>query len=129
MSHSPGYEAVVDHLLAQKADPDQQDPRGRTPLFLAVADGANELCVSHMLKFAKNLNPHDNHGVTVLNLATRNNIVWAAKLLLAAGADPKHGDSFGGSAWDEAKDGGHAALRALFNITTIQTTPVGASEL
>jgi len=33
----------------------KQDPRGRTPLFFAVSDGASEGVIKELLKYAKNV--------------------------------------------------------------------------
>jgi len=127
--HAGDVEAVVEHLLKQRADPDIQDPRGRTALFFAVADLASDECVKELVKYAKNLDPHDTHGVTALNVATRKGNIPAMKVLMAAGADPHRGDSFGGSAYHEAEVSRNNDVRKLFNLSTIQVNAPGAGEL
>jgi len=129
MRHENNYEAVVEYLLLQRANADAEDPRGRSALFFAVSDGASEACVKSILKYAKKLNTHDTHGVTAINVATRKGNIPAIKALLAAGADAKKGDSFGGSALNEAQDSSNNEIRTLFNLTARQPTPKVAGEL
>lgn len=82
-----GFQAVVEVLLANKADVNAQTRSGNTPLLLA-AQGNNSKIVSLLLDHKADVNMQNNDGETPLSIAADRGQLENVKLLLAAGANP-----------------------------------------
>lgn len=109
-------EAVVDVLLASRANPDYEDSRGRTPLFFAALEGLPGAVKSLLKAGATKVHTNDGNGVSAINHATRRNHIEVVKELLAARANPHQQDAFGGTAFTEAskmEEPEHAEIRRL----------------
>jgi ankyrin repeat protein len=114
--------AVVELLLANRADADATDERGRSPLFFAAKFGKDEAAFTKILGAAKNLEVTNERGVSPLNIAVRTEKVHAVKALIARGADKYHGDSFGGHAAASAANSDVDEIRFAFNLSKKTTT-------
>lgn len=102
LTRKKDYKKIVDLLISQKADVDFKDDRGRTPLFYAVKNGDIAMMKLLKEKGAKNMDPHESHGVTALARAVRDDHLEAANLLMEWKADVHFKDGFG-----------HSVLQAL----------------
>mmetsp|Transcript_55750 Transcript_55750/g.90205 ORF Transcript_55750/g.90205 Transcript_55750/m.90205 type:complete len:270 (-) Transcript_55750:163-972(-) len=113
----PNLIAIGQYLIAQGADVDLQDRRGRTPLFFAARFGNIDL-VKDMLKVTKNLRPTDQNGVTALYHAARQGHAAVCSLMIAAGAaDPMVA---------ELEPDMDSAMRAAFGLGATTTTTTAA---
>ena len=111
-------------LLDAGADVNLSDVLGRSPLYLACADGGCEL-VELLLERGANVHIHDSTGVSPLMSASRYGMSYwrtgerrssVAQLLLDAGADPNHADSYGNTALLLATDDNMTGLDESGNI-------------
>lgn len=80
-----GQPAVVEALLAAKADPNKASYLSRTPLHWAAASGAADI-ISMLAKSGARVDAVDGYDETPLDYAAEAGQVAAAKALLAAGA-------------------------------------------
>ena len=81
------FQAVVEVLLANKADVNMQDGSGNTPLRFAAVN-AHAKIVKMLLAAGANPNVQNKSGQTPLNAAAQLGLPEITKLLLAGGANP-----------------------------------------
>ena len=109
---------AIDRLVELRACVDADPYRG-TPLAWAAVNG-REAAVSRLLELGADPNgrgtfggPDHGEGVTALHLAAQAGRTGAARILVAAGADPSLRDGLHDSpAWGWAEFGGHPGLAA-----------------
>jgi len=103
------------YLLQKKADPNIRDPKGNTPLSLAVMAGREDL-VDLLLAYRANPNLANSSGQTPLILAVNAREEPIARKLIDKGADPDQRDNLAGlSARDYAlRDSRNPQMVALF---------------
>lgn len=82
-----GRTGVIELLLAQHADPNQSDGKGRTPLLLAAASGDAQ-CLALLLESGASTSAQDKFGRTALWIACGQGWRDGVKALLARGAKP-----------------------------------------
>jgi len=102
---SRGFPAVVEVLLAAKADMNAPDSDGNTPLHAAVANRQNKI-TQMLLAAGANPNVKNQPGSTPLMLAPGSASVDTLKQLLAAGADPNLTNNNGRTALSCAAEAG-----------------------
>jgi ankyrin repeat protein len=83
-------------LELPKADANERDRDGRTPLFIGVMKGHSDV-INLLLSNGADVNAGDNNGETALHFAARFFQVTAAEQLLAAGASVGARDNHGNS--------------------------------
>eukprot|EP00930_Biecheleria_cincta_P099303 TRINITY_DN9093_c0_g1_i1.p1 TRINITY_DN9093_c0_g1~~TRINITY_DN9093_c0_g1_i1.p1 ORF type:complete len:296 (+),score=47.17 TRINITY_DN9093_c0_g1_i1:144-1031(+) len=111
---------VALYLLANRADPDAADTRGRTPLYFAVKHNYSSI-VKEMLKTAKNLETADGNGVQALTRAVWMEYTPIVRDLIKAGHPIAQGMAAASGddvSWE---------IKQLFNLTTTTTTTTRAS--
>jgi ankyrin repeat protein len=110
-----GHKEVAELLIAEGADVNAKDTRGRTPIDLAINQGRKEMAkllasksgdvslyiaayigdlqtVEKFIDRSANLDAKDQKGKTALHYAAKAGEIGAAKLLIAKGADVNAGD-------------------------------------
>lgn len=90
-------------LMRQGAKPDTlRSPAGRTALHIAAAYYACEPLCAALLEAGADINARTNDGATPLMLAALSAKLRLVKFLISKGADPKHKDKAGKTAYDYA---------------------------
>lgn len=115
-----GEVQVVQRLLAQKADVDAQDSRGRTALIAAAYN--NHLDVAEVLITAgADVNIQDNTQQSAYLIATSEvgDDPRLLNLTLQHGADVRSLDSYNGTGLIRAADRGHVAIVQALLVTPI----------
>ncbi|CAE7028718.1 Kidins220 [Symbiodinium natans] len=107
-------EATVRTLLEKPQDPDGEDARGRTALYLAAHTG-NEGITKLLLEAAAdaNLTVKDRGETPPLLAAATTGHVEAARLLINSGADKEKGNVWGTTPLLAACEGGHLDIARL----------------
>lgn len=83
-----GYDGIVEKLLTAKADPDQHDANGDTPLIAAIRQGHVNTAKILIERDADVSVANPYTGTTPLVAAVRRDLTETAALLLTKGADP-----------------------------------------
>ena len=108
-----GQKGMVDLLLAHGADVDANDTLHHTPLWYALDRGYGAV-VKTLVAGGANVNIRDRQdGKTPLQASFRWPDTQAAKLLLAAGADPNVGDQWGRTVLHDAVSEGYLSIAEL----------------
>lgn len=106
---SQGDKAAIERLLAEGADIDATDSRGRTSAMIAVHSG--QLDVFNLLvERGANVNIRDNNLDNPLLFASAAGQLAFVKASIAAGADTTITNRFGGTALIPAADRGHVEI-------------------
>lgn len=106
---SEGDKAAIDKLLAEGADIDATDSRGRTSAMIAVH--SHQLDIFNLLvEHGANINIRDNNLDNPLLFASAAGHLDFVKAAIAAGADTTITNRFGGTALIPAADRGHVEI-------------------
>lgn len=108
-----GYSAVVRQLLDDGVDPNLTDQRGRSPLWLAAANGCKSVVQTLLHTGAVDMERKCENGRSPLFVAVENGHQAVARLLLGEGASLTLQDNDGRNALSIAKDRGYTAVVKL----------------
>jgi uncharacterized protein len=104
-----GNITTVQRILAEGADINVQDARGRTPILAATH--ANQVeTVRALIQAGADVNIRDDRKDNVLLYAGAEGLLDILRLAIAAGADTKITNRFGGTALIPAAERGHVAI-------------------
>ncbi|MFC5653128.1 ankyrin repeat domain-containing protein [Paenibacillus solisilvae] len=101
-----GKTEEVLQLIAQGADINERDSRGRTPLMAAV-HGNKPAAVQAIINAGADINLQDNRQDNPLLYAGAEGLLEILQILIRAGADTRITNRFGGTALIPAADRGH----------------------
>lgn len=106
---SQGDKAAIERLLAEGADIDATDSRGRTSAMIAVHSGLLDV-FNLLVERGANINIRDNNLDNPLLFASAAGQLAFVKASIAAGADTTITNRFGGTALIPAADRGHVEI-------------------
>lgn len=109
-------EQLLDILLKYKADINQTDYDGKTPLHYAVSSGDLKR-VKYFVEHGSNVNVKDRDGITPLHIATIDKNYDIISYLLSKKADKLSKDMNGVSPFDIAKAGGDVDILKIYGIS------------
>ena len=112
-----GAPGIVTFLLGNRADVDQANDAGWTPLMMAARFSTRTDVIDALVSAGADVNARNRDGLTALMLAAANEApaaVAIAKKLLDAGADPEAADRSGRTAALVAVRSGHSAAMVRF---------------
>lgn len=109
-------EQLLDILLKYKADINQTDYDGKSPLHYAAASGELNR-VKYFVEHGSNINPKDRDGITPLHIATVDKNYDIVSYLLSKKADKLSKDMNGVNPFDIAKASGDVDLLKIYGIT------------
>jgi ankyrin repeat protein len=104
-----GDTAAIQRLLAEGADINAQDARGRTPV-LAATHARQVDAVRALIQAGADLNIRDSRNDNVLLYAGAEGLLDILQLAIAAGADTHITNRFGGTALIPAAERGHVEV-------------------
>ncbi|TRW14545.1 ankyrin repeat domain-containing protein [Glacieibacterium frigidum] len=104
--------AVLDALIAAKADPCLPDRDQGNTAQMGVAFRGHDALAARLLKAGCDVNARNKAGQTALMMAALFGRTAQIDMLIAAGADPRAADASGRTAASVAADQGNAAVAA-----------------
>jgi ankyrin repeat protein len=119
-----GDNTTVRQFLAQGADINAQDDRGRTPL-MAATHGNHVETVRVLIEAGADINIRDNRSDNPFLYAGAEGLLDILKLTIDAGADTRLTNRFGGTALIPAAERGHVeVVQELLNRTDVEVNHI-----